>query len=99
MNLKIREQPADQSDQPKILHDHGVYSAINGVSQKIKRLCYFLCLYQRVQGEVDTTRPLMRQSACGLEFRQRELGPFVAGIEAPRTQVDRVGAIGYCGTH
>ena len=38
MDLETRKNPPDEANQAEVLHDDGVYSPVNGVTQKLEGL-------------------------------------------------------------
>ena len=99
MNLERRIQLADQANESDVLHDHGVDSAVDGLSEKHQRVNQFIRLDEDVQRQIDPAAPPVGEATGLGELVERELGAFVPGIELCRAEIDGVGAVGERGTN
>ena len=94
MHLEARIRLLDQANEPNILHNGGVHTAIDRLAEKDERVRQLGWLEENVERQVNAPAALVRQAAGFANFVERELRPFVARVEALAPQVDGIGAIG-----
>ena len=93
VNLERRVDLADELHEPEILHDHGVYAAIDRLPQVFERVNKLGRLDEDVEREVDALPMLVREEACLLNFIEGELRALVAGVEAIGPEIHGVGPV------
>src|SRR5512147_1515031 len=99
VNLEPGVHALNQADDPDVLYDRRVDSAIDSFAQKRQSFCELGRLYQRIEREVDANPARMREPARNLELVEGELRSFVTRIETLSAEVHGVRAIGDGRTH
>jgi hypothetical protein len=99
VNLEARVQQPNQSNQPNVLHNHGVDATINRFTKKLEGIGKLVTLYEHIESEINPARARVSQRSCFRELIQGELGTLVSGIESLNAEINRVGAIRDSGSY
>ena len=89
----------DEAHEADVLHDGGVDAPVDARTQVGQAIAEFGGLHQRIERHIDPHTAFVRDLAGGGEFIEGELGALVAGVEARRAEVDRIGPVGDGGPH
>jgi hypothetical protein len=99
VDLEIRVNRTNETNQAKVLNDHGVDAALDGVAKEVDGVRELVRFHEHVQRQIDATRARMCDPARLGELVERELGTLVTGVEPLRTEVHGVGTVGDCGAN
>ena len=87
------QRPAQQAEQPPVLHQHRVHPQAAGLNGCLQRLGQLPVRHQGVQRQKDPDPPLVAVGQGGGELLIRKIFRAPAGVEGAPAQVHRVRAV------
>ncbi len=93
MELEPGIHTLNEVNQPDVLDDRCVYTAIDGLAQQEERVDELVRFEERIEREIDTRAPTVCDAAGARKLIEGELRPFIPSIEPFCPEIDGVRAI------
>src|SRR5690242_12216094 len=99
VNLQVGIELADQRNEPEILNDHRVDTAVDRLTKKVQCLGELCRLHEDIQGQVDAAAASVCYAACVAELVESELRSLVTRVESLGTEVNGIRTVGDSGAN